>query len=141
MSGVVFMNVTMTNSFFRGTSTTSNKACKIYRQRKKISTLCANITSKLVQCLLHHIHIWRQSLMEVTSLSTLTTIFWFISFSTEMLRQFIIFDLRLPSREVDENCVLLHYYTMCSGNSLLMFEDIRQVLSSRVKNRIQGFDY
>jgi len=63
--------------------------------------------------------------MEVTSLSTLTTIFWFISFSTEMLRQFIIFDLRLPSREVDENCVLLHYYTMCSGNSLLMFEDIR----------------
>jgi len=49
-------------------------------------------------------------------LSTLTTIFGFISFSTEMLRQVIIFDLRLPSQEVDENCMLLGYYMVCSGN-------------------------
>jgi hypothetical protein len=73
-------------------------------------------------------------------LSTLTTIFGFISFSTEMLRQSIIFDLRLPSQEVDENCALRGYYTACSGNSLLMFQDNHYVLSSGVKNRIQGFD-
>jgi hypothetical protein len=40
-----------------------------------------------------------------------------------MLRQFIIFDLRLPSREVDENCMLLGYYMACSGKFLMMFRD------------------
>ena len=43
-----------------------------------------------------HTH-WEVVIDGSNLLSTLTTIFGFISFSTEMLRQFIIFDLRLPS--------------------------------------------
>jgi hypothetical protein len=42
-------------------------------------------------------------------------------------------------REIDKNSILLGYYAMSSGNSLMMFRENLSVPSSRVKNpKISG---